>query len=62
MRIAHYQPWHDLRRFLNESVHDEQAPSADEAREVMDFTRMLIDLLYAYAARIKRSRTAKTDS
>lgn len=53
---------HDLRRFLNESVHDEQAPSADEAREVMDFTRMLIDLLYAYAARIKRSRTAKTDS
>jgi len=49
---------HDLRRFLNEAVHEERPPTAEEAREVQDFTRLLIDLLYVYPARIKRLSAA----
>ncbi|HHY0435683.1 TPA: DUF4145 domain-containing protein [Vibrio parahaemolyticus] len=47
---------HTIRKIANESVHTDESPTPEEAREVYDFTLTILELLYSYPARVKKLR------
>lgn len=50
---------HTIRMIANENVHGGEKSSPDEANELLEFTTILLELLYSYPARIKRLKADK---
>lgn len=50
---------HAIRKLANDAVHDGAPPTATEAEEILEFTRLLLELLFSYPARIARLRKPK---
>ncbi|WP_048796414.1 MULTISPECIES: DUF4145 domain-containing protein [Serratia] len=47
---------HTIRILGNDAVHEDDAPGADEASEILAFTDNLLQLLFTYPARIEKIR------
>lgn len=51
---------HAIRALGNDAVHDDaENPTAEEAREAVEFTSLLVELLFSYPARVASLRKAK---
>lgn len=51
---------HAIRAIGNDAVHDDApAPSAAEAKEALEFTSLLVELLFSYPERVSSLRKAK---
>ncbi len=47
---------HTIRKIGNESVHTDEAPTTEDAKELYDFTLTILELLYTYPARVRALR------
>ncbi len=47
---------HAIRLLGNQGAHPDNAPSEDEVREILEFTRVFLEFVYTYPERIRRLR------
>lgn len=51
---------HTIRTLANGAIHEGVRPTAEERDEVVEFTRIVLELLYSYPARIERLKESRS--